>query len=311
MSIFDLIFSIQHVGMNSETDNLVFQRVHCSYSLEECNLNNIKELAPFRQIDLRHQCIPIEEAAHKNPKLKSLLRDGKIDLGDPKALSEYNKTVLKLKYDLEVQLPPGHLIPASCLRSAFIQEVITPRQNILEIGTGSSAILAMIMARMGCKVVATEANEENILFAKRNIKRNSLERLVELRECAPDEIVVGVAKENEKFDRIIAYPPQYRNDRSIRFHRAQRGFGGDQLELIGGKQGHEFSARLLYELAKNAVLVDNGSIGLLLLNIELTERITAVLRQMKWHYKIMEIIAGTRKRYIIKAIQKPIEKASR
>ncbi len=235
--------------------------------------------------------------------MRSLLKAGKIDLGDPKALSEYNKTVLKLKFGLEVQLPPGHLIPAGCLRSAFIQEVIGPKQNILEIGTGSSAILAMIMATIGCKVVATEANEDNIRFAKRNIKKNNLEGLVELRECAPDEIVTGVVKEKEKFAQIITYPPQYSRDHRIHLHRVERGFGGDQLELIGGQKGYEFSVRMINEVAKNAVLVDNGRIGLLLLNIELTERIIDALREMRWNYEIIEVIAGTRKRYIVKAVQ--------
>jgi methylase of polypeptide subunit release factors len=235
--------------------------------------------------------------------LKSLLKAGKIDLGDPKALSEYNKAVLKLKFGLEVQLPPGHLIPAGCLRSAFIQEVIRPKQNILEIGTGSSAIIAMIMATMGCKVVATEANEDNIRFAKKNIKRNNLEALVELRKCAPDEIVTNVVKEKEKFALIITYPPQYSRNHRINFQRVERGFGGDQLELIGGQKGYEFSVRVINEAAKNAVLADNGSIGLLLLNIELAERVTAALREIKWNYEIIEVIAGTRKRYIVKAVQ--------
>ncbi|MFW9914431.1 MAG: RlmF-related methyltransferase [Candidatus Thorarchaeota archaeon] len=266
-------------------------------------LNFTKELTSFRQIDLRHQCVPIEEAAHRNPKLRSLLKAGKIDLGNSKALSEYNKTVLELKFGLEVQLPPGHLIPAGCLRSAFIQEVVSPKQSVLEIGTGSSAILAMIMATMGCKVVATEANEDNIRFAKRNIKKNNLEGLVELRECAPDEIVTDVVKENEKFSRIITYPPQYSKDRRIRFHGVERGFGGDRLELIGGQKGYEFSVRMINEVAKNPVLDDNGTIGVMLLNIELAERVTAALRETGWNYEIVEVIAGTRKRYIVKAGQ--------
>lgn len=223
-----------------------------------------------------------------------------MDLGDSQALLEYNKAVLQIKFGLKIILPPGHLIPTVCLRSAFIQEVIKSEQKVLEVGTGSSAILAMIMGTMGCNVIATEANKENFLFAQQNIKRNNLERLVELRLCAPDEILFNVVKENETFDRIIAYPPQYSNNQPVRFHQAQRGFGGDELELIGGREGFDFSVRLVQELVESSVLASNGFLALLILNNELVKRLITELRNKKWSYQILEVIAGTRRRYIIK-----------
>ncbi|MFX0115280.1 MAG: RlmF-related methyltransferase [Candidatus Hodarchaeota archaeon] len=263
-------------------------------------MTSFHEFVPVRQIDLTRQCVPLKEAAQTNSTLASMLKDGKIDLGDSHALSEYNKTVLQIKYGLEIQLPPGHLIPAVCLRSAFIQEVITPGQHILEVGTGSSAILAMIMGTIGCKVVATEANERNSLFAQRNIEKNGLESQIELRSCTPDKILSGVVKENERFDRIITYPPQYGKNWPVRFHGSQRGFGGQALELIGGNEGYEFAIHLVQELTETSVLNSRGIIALLVLNTELISKLAEEMRNMKWHYQIIEILAGTRHRYIFK-----------
>jgi 23S rRNA A1618 N6-methylase RlmF len=281
-------------------------------------------------LDISRQCVPIKEAARISPKLELKLKNGKIDLGDSQALMEYNKAVLQIKFGLKIKVPPGHLIPTVCLRSAFIQEVIKSEQKVLEVGTGSSAILAMIMGRMGCKVVATEANKENFLFAQKNVENNNLERLVELRLCAPDEILFNVVKENEVFDRIIAYPPQYSKNQPVRFHQAQRrfgrmkllmnyglgeekrskeqsssllrGFGGHPLELFGGKKGFEFSLQLIHELSERFgnIITDNGGIGFLLLNIELAERIATALEDIGWRFEVIEVIAGTRKRYIVK-----------
>ncbi|MFQ5978460.1 MAG: RlmF-related methyltransferase [Candidatus Heimdallarchaeota archaeon] len=251
-------------------------------------------------MDISRQCVPIKEAARISPKLGSKLKNGKIDLGDSQALLEYNKAVLQIKFGLKIKVPPGHLIPTVCLRYAFIQEVIKSEQKVLEVGTGSSAILAMIMGRIGCKVVATEANKENFLFAQKNVENNNLERLVELRLCAPDEILYNVVKENEVFDRIIAYPPQYSKSQPVRFHQAQRGFGGDELELIGGREGFEFSMKLVQELVESSVLASNGFLALLILNNELVEKLITELRNMKWSYQILEVIAGTRQRYIVK-----------
>jgi hypothetical protein len=58
--------------------------------------------------------------------------------------------------------------------------------------------------------------------------------------------------------------------------------------------------RLVQELVESSVLVSNGFFALLILNNELVEKLITELRNMKWSYQILEVIAGTRQRYIVK-----------
>ncbi len=266
--------------------------------LEAVLLKEKNDFEIYEKTSLEKHCIPLNIAARENIRLLSYLKNGKIDLGDSKALIEYNKTVLRLKYSLNIDIPPGQLIPAVCLRSLFIEKSIKPDLNILEIGTGGTAILAMMMARMNCKIVATEVNELNFNYAKKNVKKNHLGHLIKVCKAPKNKIIKNVIQEGI-FDRIISYPPQYSIDKPMEFSNTHRGFGGTYDELIGGKKGYEFSLQLLDEICNCTILRPNGYVSLLLLNKKILKGIIETLKEeFKGRYRIIEVKAGTRVRYI-------------
>ncbi|MCR8487527.1 MAG: class I SAM-dependent methyltransferase, partial [Crenarchaeota archaeon] len=80
---------------------------------------------------------------------------------------------------------------------------IKPFSKALEIGTGSGAI-AILLAKLGCDVTATDINPKAIEVAKENATQNN----VKIRFIVGD-LFAGL---NEKFDTIVFNPPYLPED---------------------------------------------------------------------------------------------------
>ena len=121
--------------------------------------------------------VPVVEALNKCPELSTfLISPNRLDLGNTDALLLYNQLVLRELLGLEFSLPKGYLVPTICSRWEFIKFVLgtfkTPPTSVLEIGTGASAMLAMMLSRLGMKVIATEINEGAYKSALVNLSQN-------------------------------------------------------------------------------------------------------------------------------------------
>ncbi|MHA1226038.1 MAG: RlmF-related methyltransferase [Candidatus Hodarchaeales archaeon] len=197
--------------------------------------------------------LPIKEALRKYPYLKNYVFNGKIDLGSPKALLAYNRAILHDFMNLGFDIPEGYLVPTVCSRWYFIKwvhEQTGSNRRILEVGTGSSAILALMLARLGHIVVATELDEKAYQYACENVEKNHLENKIKVIKSKSDRLIIKELFDTlEDFDAIVTNPPQYDIDYFLKKNdKNGRGFVGTRLELLGGEKGHEFIMQLLAEV---------------------------------------------------------------
>lgn len=219
----------------------------------------------------------------------------RIDLGNSQALLLYNRLVLQDFMSLDFTVPPGYLVPTVCSRWLFVNWIIqegTP-SRVLEIGTGASAILAMMFAKVGCHVEATESNELASENALNNVKLNNLESQILLRKVTTDCILKDYYDSLVEFDAIVCNPPQY--DQNFFFlHSSKKGFVGKEFELVGGQKGHEFIVRLLEEVKS---FQNPPKVYFQLTFPKLNKSISAYLQNEAYSFQKVHRTVGTRQRY--------------
>ncbi len=243
---------------------------------------------------------PLKEALKRDPTLQKYLinQESRIDLGNTEALLLYNRLVLQEFLSLDFSIPEGFLVPTVCSRWAFLEWVITDLSNImdreeiptiLEIGTGASAILALMLSKIGCKVEATEVNSKAYKSAQKNINSNRLHiKLV----IVKNQIIKGIFHSLSKYNAIITNPPQY--DQHYYDSMVKRGFMGNELELVGGKKGHEFIERLLEEVTS---FNNPPVVYFQLTQIKLHSTLLSMFNRKKYDYIWKSNTIGTRSRY--------------
>lgn len=245
------------------------------------------------------QCgLPFKEAIKRNPTLGKYSTKGenRIDLGNSQALLLYNRLILQDFLSLDFTVPPGFLIPTICSRWAFISWIIRDHPlKVLEVGTGASAIFALMLAKIGCYVEATEINEIAYQSAKSNINLNNLNLKVHLtkihKKC---HILKDCYDSLAEFDAIICNPPQYDMDYFKQHCSSKKGFVGNESELVGGKVGHEFILSLLEEVRE---FEKSPSVYFQLLVTKLHPIIRSHLQNHDYSFVEEFSTIGTRKRY--------------
>ncbi len=250
-------------------------------------------------VDIRKKCISIKTALELYPALRKYEKNGRLDFGDSDALKTYNLAIAKILLGLEIKLPDDYLIPTICLRYYYIKTLmdIVNFSNMLEIGTGSSAIMAMIAAKVyDVEVDATEINQKSLDFAHNNIKNNQLDDKITLLK-SDGGILKGVIND-KKYDVLVCYPPMYPDSDLSDFttDRNIRGFQGAVSEMIGGGDGFEFISKLIIE----SMELDGQIRVVTVLNIKKThsDRVTELFDSRSIQNQVIVIIAGNRSRYI-------------
>ena len=67
------------------------------------------------------------------------------------------------------------IIPTPVMRFNFLKHILRPNATVIELGTGASAIIAMLAAKQfNARVYATEMDPQYIEYANENVRRNSL-----------------------------------------------------------------------------------------------------------------------------------------
>ncbi len=119
--------------------------------------------------------------------------------------------------EIIIELDPGmafgtgtHPTTRICLK--LLQEIITPQTEMLDVGTGSG-ILALAGAKLGAKkIFATDIDPVAVKVALENIKRNRMERLIEVYESdlleRPQDFKFNLVVANIIANAIIEITPQ-------------------------------------------------------------------------------------------------------
>ncbi|MFX1335777.1 MAG: RlmF-related methyltransferase, partial [Promethearchaeota archaeon] len=250
----------------------------------------------------KKQCgLPIKEAVKRYPSLRQYItnRNNHIDLGNSQALLLYNRLILQDFLSLDFTIPPDFLVPTVCSRWAFISWIANDSPSIvLEIGTGASAILALILAKIGCFVEATEINEIAHKSALSNIRCNGLEsKIVLIKINDRDRILPDKIGSLNRFDAIVCNPPQYDQDYYNQRRSYKKGFVGQESELVGGKEGYEFIIKLIEEINDFS---NPPSFYFQLTVPKLSKVIDSYLRERNRSFIMDTITLGTRQRYYYK-----------
>jgi len=240
--------------------------------------------------------LPFREAIQRDPSLSKYATKNKIDLGDREALLLYNRLVLQDFMSLDFTVPPGFLVPTICSRWAFISWIIQDNPSkVLEIGTGSSAILALMFTKIGCVVEATEINGIAFQSARNNIKFNGLDSKIQLRKIkGNDYILKNYYTSLNRFDVIVCNPPQYDKDYFKKQRSSNKGFAGQESELVGGDRGHEFIVKLIEEIV---TFTNPPSLYFQLTVPNLQKIICSYLQDKNYSFIKDKNIIGTRQRY--------------
>ncbi|MHA1408222.1 MAG: RlmF-related methyltransferase [Candidatus Heimdallarchaeaceae archaeon] len=252
-------------------------------------------------VEVKYFTKPFVKLLSKYPELSSLLYSTyppKFDLGDPMVLSTLNRYFFLDILGLDITVPQGHLIPSFGLRYAYCDIVMREIHNnkrLVEIGTGASAALSLILAKeYKRKVIASEINEESYLSAKSNIVNNGLEKQITLLK-SKGEIISGLIPPG-KYAALLCYPPIYSEDLTIL--KKRRGWKGVESELIGGgEDGLSFVQHLIMEYL-DSEKHHFELFSILLLNLEQVKFTLSKIKKEIPH-QIVRFDAGTRKRYCI------------
>jgi len=258
---------------------------------------------PLQTIVTKYLGMKFENLVPKYPKLEKYLINidpPKFDLGDPETLSELNKCLFYELSGIDIELPESHLIPSYSLRMIYakaINDLISNNQlfrPIIEIGTGASAAIAMLLAKKyNNKVIATEINNISFLAAQNNIERNGLANLITLLK-SEGQIIDGLIPKG-KYSSLLCYPPIYPSD--LTKLKKQRGWKGVKTELIAGKDELDFAIQLVNE-ALNSKDVEIDFVTVQVMNKGQLFKLLNLFSDRK-ECDFIEIIAGTRKRYIL------------
>ncbi|NJE49458.1 RlmF-related methyltransferase [Thermococcus sp. 9N3] len=231
--------------------------------------------------------LPVREAVKLFPELEEYVDErGRLDFSDRKARILYNRAIAKALFGLEIEYHPRGLVTPPISRYLFLKTFLREGEKVLEIGTGHTAMMALMAERLfDCEVTATELDDEFFEYARRNIERNLAKvRLIK----SNGSIIRGVIPEGESFDVIFSAPPYY--------ERPTKGVLTEREGVGGGKYGEAFSVRLIEEARD--YLRPGGRVALFLPDKEeLINAITEKGEELGYFVRDVKFKVGTRWRH--------------
>ena len=171
--------------------------------------------------------------------------------------------IVEVDSSLKIYVEDGVYEPAEDSYLLIKALEVKGNEKILDMGTGCG-IIALHLAKKGCKVVAVDINEKAVENAKKNAKANGLK--IDFRKSNLFEAI------NEKFDLIVFNPPYLPTK-------------GEDLAWDGGKDGIEIIKKFLEE-AKN-YLEKDGMIYIVLSSLCNIEKLKKLFEKK---YKFEEVL---------------------
>jgi len=146
-----------------------------------------------------------------------------IDFGNPKAVKELNRALLKTHYGITYwEFPDANLCPPIPGRVEYIHLLndllntsgLHNDLTILDIGTGATCIYPLLgHATYGWQFLASEIDKHALKNAQAIIDRNKLNDAISLRfQENPQHILTGILNPSEHVSATMCNPPFYRNE---------------------------------------------------------------------------------------------------
>ena len=203
-------------------------------------------------LDAKNFSLPLRQIKDQCPEISQWLNsNNKIDLGNPRALYYYNKCLFKILDDIELDMPiqedtDNNLIPTAGLRRAIVSIITSEIKptKVIEIGTGASAIMGLLLAKKKIHVLATEINPNSFQSASKQIQLNKLENYITLVESKGG--ILDYLSDSFPVDCVLSLPPYYADD-TKELPKKKKGFMGTDSELYSFGEDIDFSLQLFKE----------------------------------------------------------------
>ncbi|KAL6910264.1 hypothetical protein GGI43DRAFT_378251 [Trichoderma evansii] len=145
-----------------------------------------------------------------------------LNFSDPKAVMQLTKTLLKVDFDLRIDLPEDRLCPPVTNRHNYIlwlKDLLDttsydePGRKVvgLDIGTGASCIYPLLgCAQREWSFIATDIDAKSLECAKNNVKLNDFENRIRVIGRKPDDALIPLDNlKMESIDFTMTNPPFY------------------------------------------------------------------------------------------------------
>jgi len=175
-----------------------------------------------------------------------------IDFANPKAVKALNTALLFKHYNISYwEFPDANLCPPIPGRIDYIHHLaellttsgLTENIKVLDIGTGASCIYPLLgQAEYHWSFVGADIDESSLQYAKKIVKVNTLENVIELRlQNDASKIFEGVINAFEKFSASMCNPPFYKSEKEAEAATSRK------LKGLGKQEGQvkrNFSGQL-------------------------------------------------------------------
>ncbi|POR36356.1 Putative methyltransferase-like protein C27D7.08c [Tolypocladium paradoxum] len=236
-----------------------------------------------------------------------------LDFCDPRSVMQLTKTLLKLDFGLDIELPEDRLCPPVPNRHNYIlwlkglldtSSYSAPGPRLgLDIGTGASCIYPLLgCAQRPWSFIATDVDAESLAWARKNVESNDLGHRINVVGREPDDALVPLDDLGlESIDFTMTNPPFYASEEEM-LQSAERksrppftACTGSATEMVtkGGEVG--FVSRILQEslLLRDRVQWYTAMVGFL-------SSVTHLVGKLREHaisnFAVTEFVQGNKTR---------------
>ncbi|MFH1129645.1 MAG: class I SAM-dependent methyltransferase [Patescibacteria group bacterium] len=123
--------------------------------------------------------------------------------------------IINSRYNYSLAIKPGGFTPKTgILLCQYLDRLPIKNKNILDVGTGQTALIAIHSAAMGAhQVIGLDIDKQAIAWAKKNRDANNLTRKINLKTKS-----ISDYKDKKQVDIVVSNPPQMPVERQISLH---------------------------------------------------------------------------------------------
>ncbi|KAH7324962.1 hypothetical protein B0I35DRAFT_476163 [Stachybotrys elegans] len=242
--------------------------------------------------DLYTTAPDFKDLARLDPDFAAITKGRDIDFNNPASVMQLTKTLLRLDFNLSIDLPDNRLCPPVPNRHNYIlwlKDLLDtstydqPRRGVvgLDIGTGSSCIYPLLgCAQRPWSFIATDIDPQNLEWSRKNVALNNFQHRIKVVARRPEDSLLPLDDLNlNSIDFCMTNPP----------------FTRSKIEMIvqGGEAG--FVDRILEEslVLRERVQWYTAMFGFLASAIRLVDKLRALGVD---NYAVTEFIQGTKTR---------------